>query len=98
MGPRGDIQGKREIRARRGVRRAAHRDPPEGQGHSMTPFRSAAAWRLDEPRTQAERLASFVSRAKLGIDLPGRPGGAEDPRPRFPRLRVRAITGNPCGC
>jgi len=32
----------------------------------MTPYRGAAAWRLDEPRTQAERLASFVSRANWG--------------------------------
>ena len=32
----------------------------------MTPHRGAAARRLDEPATQAERLASFVSRAGWG--------------------------------
>ena len=32
----------------------------------MTPYRGAAARRLDEPATQAERLASFVSRAGWG--------------------------------
>ena len=29
----------------------------------MTPYRGSVARHLDEPRTQAERLASFVSRA-----------------------------------
>ena len=74
VGPRGDIQGKRESRTRRGVPRAAHRDPPEGQGRSMTPYRGAAAWRLDEPRTQAERLVLLVSRANRG-DISPRPPG-----------------------
>jgi len=31
----------------------------------MTPYRGAAAWRLDEPRTQAERLASFVPKISV---------------------------------
>jgi len=29
----------------------------------MTPYLGAGAWRPDEPRTQAERLATFVPRA-----------------------------------
>ena len=36
----------------------------------MTPFRGLAARRLDDPRTQVERLASFVSRANWGEILP----------------------------
>ena len=76
----------------------------------MTPHRGAAARRLDEPATQAERLASFVYRANWGdlspsarealkirvLDSLGCAYGAIDGEPvRMVRKQVDEFGGKP---